>query len=218
MDLNEGFFKALKLYETAAIKLNPEAITAMALLMHMQLLQVISGKATIEVTDLTAELPDDVLQRLIRIDRSGRIRPPSDRYYEMMWWTMWDYLEKAAELEWCSPFLSKITERAFKTGFYAPTPRLRQLMIKRQSEFAEYFNRIQSKLSNLCNNPLCNLKMLDDKALKVCGICMTAKYCSKECQVAHWHKSHKKECVRQSVATNAAAGFNLINLLFFREF
>ena len=36
-----------------------------------------------------------------------------------------------------------------------------------------------------------------NKTLKKCGKCMTAMYCSRECQVAHW-PAHKQACKLQS--------------------
>ena len=40
----------------------------------------------------------------------------------------------------------------------------------------------------------CNLDIVtSDKDFKYCGNCKLALYCSKECQIHHWHK-HKLEC------------------------
>ena len=34
--------------------------------------------------------------------------------------------------------------------------------------------------------------------LKACGRCGDAAYCSRECQIAHWKRGHKKKCVLPS--------------------
>lgn len=38
------------------------------------------------------------------------------------------------------------------------------------------------------------LELRQDK-LKACGLCFIPKYCSKECQVAHWKAEHKRSCL-----------------------
>jgi hypothetical protein len=42
--------------------------------------------------------------------------------------------------------------------------------------------------------PVCDSCKKDAYNIKVCGECKTARYCSKECQTAHW-KVHKPRCV-----------------------
>lgn len=66
-----------------------------------------------------------------------------------------------------------------------------------------------------CNNPWCaSLKGSSDAVLVsgrgcICGGCLTARYCSKECQLAHWKKeAHKPVCkaLKAAAAAVAAAG------------
>jgi len=40
----------------------------------------------------------------------------------------------------------------------------------------------------------CSKQILE--GLKQCSICLVVTYCSKECQVSHWKKQHKKDCKR----------------------
>ena len=193
----------MRLYEKAANKLNPEAITAIALLLHMKLMQMLQGKSEILVTDITLEMPANVLHLLATMDKMCSRR---NHILMDMWRNMWICLEKAAELEWMSPFLFKITERALKTGFYEPTPLLLRLYRKRNIHFDEYIENVQSKLSNKCSNPACTLKLASDVTMMRCGNCLAVQYCSKECQVIHWRKSHKKECVKHSDTASGILG------------
>eukprot|EP00040_Diaphanoeca_grandis_P032879 m.200136 g.200136 ORF g.200136 m.200136 type:complete len:388 (-) comp32762_c0_seq1:54-1217(-) len=48
------------------------------------------------------------------------------------------------------------------------------------------------KESDRCWN--CKKFAPENVAMKVCGACRTARYCSKGCQVTHWTKTHVKEC------------------------
>jgi hypothetical protein len=48
----------------------------------------------------------------------------------------------------------------------------------------------------MCRNLTCaNSLTANGTRLLYCGKCMTAKYCSRECQLEHW-KVHKKSCRR----------------------
>ncbi len=48
---------------------------------------------------------------------------------------------------------------------------------------------------------------LRGRGLRACGRCGTVRYCSKECQAAHWKAGHKQECGReQQQEQNAGAG------------
>lgn len=62
-----------------------------------------------------------------------------------------------------------------------------------------------------CNNQACRqfskvseLQLVKGKA-RTCSGCGTARYCSRECQTAHW-KQHKGPCKAIAVAAAAAAG------------
>ena len=46
---------------------------------------------------------------------------------------------------------------------------------------------------NKCSNPSCT-SVETDKNFQLCGKCRHVKYCSRECQSAHWKAVHKKEC------------------------
>eukprot|EP00877_Chromochloris_zofingiensis_P002270 jgi/Chrzof1/12043/Cz06g19070.t1 len=39
----------------------------------------------------------------------------------------------------------------------------------------------------------CGMRQEGPEPLSKCSVCRVARYCSRECQVAHW-KAHKKEC------------------------
>jgi len=40
----------------------------------------------------------------------------------------------------------------------------------------------------------CCSKMMSKKDIRRCGACNQAIYCSKDCQVQHWHSTHKRDC------------------------
>lgn len=42
-------------------------------------------------------------------------------------------------------------------------------------------------------------------SLKLCGRCNEARYCSKQCQVAHWKLGHQQECRKAGAAVSAPA-------------
>lgn len=43
------------------------------------------------------------------------------------------------------------------------------------------------EIKNACSN-------CGQEAIKRCKRCRNALYCSKKCQVSHWHSEHKNEC------------------------
>ena len=42
-----------------------------------------------------------------------------------------------------------------------------------------------------CSNTGCEVS---GESLKACGRCKMARYCERDCQVAHWKAGHKKDC------------------------
>src|SRR6266496_6695464 len=44
------------------------------------------------------------------------------------------------------------------------------------------------------NKKQCNLDRCTNDGTMKCGRCHTARYCSKECQIAHWRQTHKRSC------------------------
>ena len=167
----------------------------MAVLYHSHLIQLLRGGSALEMVYLFLRLPTDVVSCLARIDRQSK---EQDNYSQTVWRCMWDFVEKAAELNWMTPFMCAITKQALVTGFYTPKSKLRRLYNKRLAQFEEYFDSIQSKLTNKCSNPICTLKLASDVTMMRCGNCLAEQYCSKECQMIHWNKTHKKECVKHS--------------------
>lgn len=85
------------------------------------------------------------------------------------------------------------------------------------SSLAHQLQAVGSRLTALatptfCNNPSCdNLRGPSDVALVsglscVCGGCLTARYCSKACQLAVWRTQHKRVCKALKAAAAASAG------------
>lgn len=46
-----------------------------------------------------------------------------------------------------------------------------------------------------CSSPECRKVEYADKKLRHCAKCMLARYCSSECQIAHWKSGHNKTCI-----------------------
>lgn len=49
------------------------------------------------------------------------------------------------------------------------------------------------------NRKQCNLDGCTNDGTMKCSRCHTARYCSKECQIAHWRKTHKRTCQNPTV-------------------
>src|SRR5947207_8858165 len=49
------------------------------------------------------------------------------------------------------------------------------------------------------NRRKCHLEGCTNDGTMKCSRCNTAKYCSKECQVAHWRQTHKRTCQNPTV-------------------
>ncbi len=60
---------------------------------------------------------------------------------------------------------------------------------------------------NNCSNPKCN-KIEGDKRFNVCAKCRQKKYCSRQCQVAHWKDEHKEECAELTKEKEQIKGYN----------
>ena len=52
----------------------------------------------------------------------------------------------------------------------------------------------------ICDNPQCN-----EEGTRQCAGCKATRYCSKECQKAHWKAGHKRQCVQDSDTGEASA-------------
>merc|ERR1712034_232970 len=44
-----------------------------------------------------------------------------------------------------------------------------------------------------CGSPPCE-NVENSKSFKSCGKCLQLFYCSRDCQISHWHNGHKREC------------------------
>ncbi|KAG4083124.1 hypothetical protein H8356DRAFT_261260 [Neocallimastix lanati (nom. inval.)] len=59
-------------------------------------------------------------------------------------------------------------------------------------------NNNNDKRAVVCSNPSCQKKWVQGQPMfKFCSQCGQAKYCSKECQRAHW-KQHKRSCKKKA--------------------
>ena len=59
-------------------------------------------------------------------------------------------------------------------------------------------NKNNDKREIVCSNPSCQKKWVQGlPSFKSCSQCGQAKYCSKECQKAHW-KQHKRSCKKKA--------------------
>merc|ERR1712194_342860 len=63
-------------------------------------------------------------------------------------------------------------------------------------EAAQLIHAIRSNSSKLCADPGCD-KNDTGRQLFRCSKCHVMHYCSKECQIRHWKRGHKIECMRQ---------------------
>ena len=53
-------------------------------------------------------------------------------------------------------------------------------------------SRLQQRLMDKCSNPNC-ANPSSEKELSECAACRSARYCSRDCQLAHWNE-HKATC------------------------
>ncbi|KAL7622535.1 hypothetical protein AAE478_008042 [Parahypoxylon ruwenzoriense] len=70
----------------------------------------------------------------------------------------------------------------------------------------------KTELGAKCSNTGCKKGSSDD--LLRCGACMTARYCSKDCQKQHW-KNHKLFC--KHVTSNGASSASLDPLVYYEK-
>lgn len=66
---------------------------------------------------------------------------------------------------------------------------LEQTLTSRIDDRREY----KTERRKYCSNKMCEVSMTV-KALKQCGWCASAHYCSRKCQKRHWKSEHKNEC------------------------
>ena len=69
-------------------------------------------------------------------------------------------------------------------------PRVRDLVIVRHSRALGTRVTVKAEWEKRCSH--CNA---DGPRLRVCARCSCARYCSEECQRAHWRDRHKYECL-----------------------
>lgn len=90
---------------------------------------------------------------------------------------------------------------------------------QKEVDFTDLFERIigafsvimnftlsKDMLSFSCDGPACLNQEADVAQFKRCGQCRGPRYCTRECQVAHWKQGHKAQCSRMKaeiVAANA---------------
>lgn len=67
----------------------------------------------------------------------------------------------------------------------------------------DYEITVRSLIAELEAGRFCASCGCRNTALKRCAICRCTRYCSKECQTAHW-KTHKRECRSQSTTQKPA--------------
>ena len=79
------------------------------------------------------------------------------------------------------------TKRHAEVWAYSRAPSVG--MAEKKILIAQSFNHPILSCTAKCNN--CLRVQVD---LKTCNGCLLARYCSKECQIAHWKKGHKEEC------------------------
>ena len=63
-------------------------------------------------------------------------------------------------------------------------------------EAAQLMHTIRSDYSMFCANLGCD-KHQTGRQLFRCSKCKVMHYCSKECQIRHWKRGHKNECIQQ---------------------
>jgi hypothetical protein len=73
-----------------------------------------------------------------------------------------------------------------------------ELRARLQSRLIEEDKNIEVYLPtdeyNNCYNPSCDRTDTTDARFQTCSKCKSVKYCSRDCQVAHWKERHKSEC------------------------
>lgn len=64
--------------------------------------------------------------------------------------------------------------------------------------------------SRKCYNPTCDaMETPGEPLFQVCVACRHVKYCSKECQRAHWRSGHKQDCPKLKEAKERAKKMNI---------
>ncbi|CAF0869016.1 unnamed protein product [Brachionus calyciflorus] len=164
--------KAANYYLESANLNNPEAMTMLAYLNYLRL---------IEITNLRDDDPIPIY----------RGTPPQAFKYHRD--QMWQWLEKCVELQWITPFLIKHAKDARKYRPDELSPIIKRELIKREVEVFKILQEKDKKFTLKCENLKCPLKFENNTKIFQCSKCKKIKYCSRDCQIAHW-SLHKKDC------------------------
>ena len=83
-------------------------------------------------------------------------------------------------------------------------PLCNEAALRRSHDLREALTRKKPSLAEIevedCENCHKMQKVVESGGMKRCGGCRAKLYCSKECQVQHWKRGHKKICSRQFIS------------------
>ena len=159
---------ACDLYYKAADCGQPEACIAVAILCYTMLLPA-------EIRDTTSPGGQPLPRSCINLP---------------MYAQMWFYLDKAAEIGYKCPFLLRLAQSTLAQGLPLPEhvayicDQHKQQIIELQTKCG--YNLCTTTTTSTTNNTT-------PPKLQLCSRCLSIKYCSKECQKAHY-SMHKIKC------------------------
>ena len=209
----DDYTKYASFYTAAIEKGNAEALTFQAFVLYRRIYSALKGSAILMDFDMGLEmefnnyefsLPTDIMNRLKYLDRNN----PID-LYQKMYHSIWTSLEAVAHLGWNSFFLQGMVRDALHFGTYKVSPKLKCMRDNYVKEYHLFISEFTSKRYYNCSYPKCTFKMTEASILIKCEKCISAKYCSKDCQLKDWEKEHWKKCGEQQTERESGISKNL---------
>ena len=81
--------------------------------------------------------------------------------------------------------------------------------IKKLEREDDIENMLTTNSSRKCSNPSCDAMDTTEERFMVCVVCRHVKYCSKDCQRAHWKSGHKQDCPKLKDEKDSLKNMNI---------